>query len=203
MGYIGNFIGISALIPLPFAWYYLGREVYSHSPIMGNDMMGGFFSWTFVLQAVLIGALFFGGNYYLWAGMDRIEGAVRYRRYVKFILAAILFSFMVWITPHNLPLTPGEQGIMGGQYHPVLKYLGLMPAKNAVINFILLSTFFSFMIYRRANKGELKPFLKNAGAGKVVLPAVLGFTLFLVGVYAWRVWTLDPSALEVGPEVTR
>ncbi|MFQ5686395.1 MAG: cytochrome ubiquinol oxidase subunit I, partial [Candidatus Scalindua sp.] len=29
MGYIGNFIGLGALIPLPFAGYYLGREVYS------------------------------------------------------------------------------------------------------------------------------------------------------------------------------
>ena len=43
MGYIGNFIGLGALIPLPFAGYYLGREVYSASPVMGNIMMGGAF----------------------------------------------------------------------------------------------------------------------------------------------------------------
>ncbi|HJP30561.1 MAG: cytochrome ubiquinol oxidase subunit I [Candidatus Latescibacteria bacterium] len=197
MGYIGNFIGISALIPLPFAGYYLGREVYSFSPIMGNDMMGGFFSWTFVLQAVLIGALFMGGNYYLWAGMDRIEGARRYRPYIKFIMGALLLSFMVWVTPHNLPLTPEEQGVMGGQYHPVLKYLGLMPAKNAVVNFILLSTFFSFMLYRRANKGEPVAFSTAAGTGRVVLPVVLGLTLTLVGYFAWSIWNLDPQELAV------
>ena len=50
MGYVGNFIGLAALIPLPFAGYYLGREIYSASPVMGNNMMGGAFSWTFILQ---------------------------------------------------------------------------------------------------------------------------------------------------------
>ncbi|MBI4590877.1 MAG: cytochrome ubiquinol oxidase subunit I, partial [Candidatus Rokubacteria bacterium] len=40
MGYVGNFVGLAALIPLPFAGYYLGREVYSASPVMGNNMMG-------------------------------------------------------------------------------------------------------------------------------------------------------------------
>ena len=49
-------------------------EVYSASPVMGNNMMGGAFSWTFIIQAVLIGILFVGGNYYLWAGMGRIAG---------------------------------------------------------------------------------------------------------------------------------
>jgi hypothetical protein len=200
MGYIGNFIGICGMIPLPFAGYYLGREVYSNSPIMGNDMMGGFFSWTFVLQAVLIGALFIGANYYLWAGMDRIPGSARYRPYIKYIMAALLLSFMVWVTPHNLPLTPSEQGIMGGQYHPVLKYLGLMPAKNAVVNFILLSTFFSFMLYRRANKSDAKPFSENAGIGKIVVPVALCVTLFLTGAYAWSIWQLDPADLSLAPD---
>ena len=57
MGYIGNFIGLAAFIPLPFAGYYLGREIYSASPVMGNIMMGGAFSWTFIIQAILIGML--------------------------------------------------------------------------------------------------------------------------------------------------
>ncbi len=64
MGYVGNFVGMAAMVPLPFAGYYLGREVYSYSPVMGNNMMGGAFSWTFIMQAVLIGMLFIGANYY-------------------------------------------------------------------------------------------------------------------------------------------
>src|SRR5207244_2230660 len=44
MGYVGNFIAISALIVLPFAGYYLGREVYQYDQSMGITMMGGFMS---------------------------------------------------------------------------------------------------------------------------------------------------------------
>ena len=44
MGYVGSFIAIIGLIPLPFAGYYLGREVYAFSQQMGVTMMGGFLS---------------------------------------------------------------------------------------------------------------------------------------------------------------
>ena len=86
MGYIGNFIGVGALIPLPFAGYYLGREIYSYNEQMGISMMGGIFSWLFIIQAVLIGVLFLSANYYLWLGMERIPGAERYRGWIKFLL---------------------------------------------------------------------------------------------------------------------
>src|SRR2546422_5248545 len=35
MGYVGNFIAISALIVLPFAGYWLGREIYQYDQSMG------------------------------------------------------------------------------------------------------------------------------------------------------------------------
>ena len=35
-------------------------------------MMGGIFSWLFIIQAVLIGVLFLSANYYLWLGIERI-----------------------------------------------------------------------------------------------------------------------------------
>ena len=63
MGYVSNFVAIGALIPLPFAGYYLGREIYSNSAIMGNTMLGGDFSWTFIIQAILVGSLFIISNY--------------------------------------------------------------------------------------------------------------------------------------------
>lgn len=69
MGRVGNAVGLAALLPLPFAGYYLGREVYSASPLMGNHMMGGVFSWGFIIQAGLMGMLFVGGHYYLWLGI--------------------------------------------------------------------------------------------------------------------------------------
>ena len=55
MGYIGNLIAIGALIILPFAGYYLGREIYEYNQQMGITMMGGFMSWLWIIQAFLIG----------------------------------------------------------------------------------------------------------------------------------------------------
>lgn len=203
MGYTGNFVAMAALIPLPFAGYYLGREVYSASPIMGNNMMGGTFSWTFIIQAMMVGLLFLMGNYYLWLGMGRIPGAERYRGYIKYINFVLLLSFAVWLTPHNLPLAAEEQISMGGQYHPVLKYLGLMSAKNAVVDFMILSTFFSFLLYRRGNKGKTVPFSEHGKGGKVALGIAGLICLLLLGYYARYLFTLNPAALDLTPEKSR
>ncbi|MDP6932628.1 MAG: cation:proton antiporter, partial [Myxococcota bacterium] len=91
-----NFVGMCAMIPLPFAGYYLGYEIYAFNQQLGIYMMGGVLSWLFVLQAVLIGALFFAANYYLWLGMDRIEGAERYRGWIKFLLGVITIGILVF-----------------------------------------------------------------------------------------------------------
>ncbi len=184
MGYIGNFVGLGALIPLPFAGYYLGREVYSASPVMGNIMMGGAFSWTFIIQAILIGMLFIGGNYYLWNGMSRIKGAERYTPYIKYINIIIIFCFAVWLTPHNLPLSGEERALIGEQYHPFSKFFGVMAAKNAVVNLLILSTFFSFLLYRRANKGETMPFSSHGKSAKVALIITAGLTILYLAWYA-------------------
>lgn len=201
MGYISNFVAIAGLIPLPFAGYYLGREVYSTSAVMGNNMMGGDFSWTFIIQAMLVGSLFLISNYYLWSGMTRIPGAERYYSYIKFMLALIVISFAIWLTPHNLPLTGDEIGKMGGtQYHPTLKFFGLMPAKNAVVNLIILSTFFSFLLYRRGNKGERVPISKQGNAPKIAIGIAGLVAIAIIGQYAWFLLTADPKVLDLPPD---
>ncbi|MFQ5667307.1 MAG: cytochrome ubiquinol oxidase subunit I [Candidatus Binatia bacterium] len=198
MGYVGNFVGILAMIPLPFAGYLLGREIYSNSPIMGNNMMGGAFSWAFIFQAVLIGMLFLGANYYLWIGMERIPGSERYRRFIPWYAVILLISFAVWVTPHNLPLSAEERALMGGaQYHPLLKYLGLMPAKNAVVNLIILTTFFCFLMYRRAGCGTLRPFSAQGKKAKLLLGASLLFVLMLLGWYGWVILRIDLADISV------
>ena len=198
MGYISNFVAIAALIPIPFAGYYLGREIYSNSAVMGNNMMGGDFSWTFIIQAMLVGSLFLISNYYLWSGMTRIPGAERYYKYIKWILGALIISFAVWLTPHNLPLTGHEVGEMGGsQYHPTLKFLGLMPAKNAVVNLIILSTFFSFLLYRRGNKRGAVSIRAQGTLPKIVIPLAGVAVLFIVGRYALNLLNMDPGDLDL------
>ena len=204
MGYISNFVAIIALIPLPFAGYYLGREIYSYSAIMGNNMMGGDFSWTFIIQAMLVGSLFLISNYYLWSGMTRIPGAERYYKYIKYILGLLIISFAIWLTPHNLPLTGQEVGQMGGsQYHPTLKFLGLMPAKNAVVNLIILSTFISFMLYRRGNKSRLVPISQQGRLPRIVISLAGLAALAIVGQYALNLYTMDPAELDLPADRVR
>ena len=200
MGYMGNFIGVAALIPMPFAGYYIGREVYSYSAVMGNNMMGGTFSWTFIMQAILIGALFIGANFYLWSGMSRIPGSERYSKYIKWLDVILIVCFAIWMTPHNLPLTPSEQAIIGGQFHPTLKFLGLMAAKNAVINFIIVATFLSFLIYRRGNKGDRVPVSRQGSGSKLILFAGFAIVALVLGWYASVLFGLEPSELDLSPE---
>ncbi len=172
MGYVGNFIAIMSLIPLPFAGYYLGREIYSFNPTMGQDMMGGTFSWTFILQAVFVGTLFIGGNYYLWSGMRRIPGGERYEKFVPWMLGTLFVCFGVWLTPHNLPL--------GG----LEKKFGLMPAKNAVIQLMIITTFLGVLFYRRANKKKETDWKGNGIAGYVATGISVAVAVLIVLWYA-------------------
>ena len=119
MGYIGNFVALSALMVLPFAGYWLGFEIYGYNQTMGITMMGGFMSWLWIVQAILIGVLFLGSNYYLWLGMERIPGAERFRPWIKYLLLVIALGFMVWATPRSLIASLGEVRAMGGVGPPV------------------------------------------------------------------------------------
>src|SRR5918995_3843117 len=98
MGYVGNFIAIATFIVLPFAGYWLGREIYQFNQQMGITMMGGFMSWLWIVQAVLIGVLFLAANYYLWIGMGRIPGAERFAPYTKWLLLVLVIGVIVWAT---------------------------------------------------------------------------------------------------------
>ncbi len=160
-------------------------------------MMGGDFSWTFIIQAMRVGSLFIISNYYLWSGMTRIPGAERYYKYIKWIMGALIISFAIWLTPHNLPLTAQEVGEMGGsQYHPTLKFMGLMPAKNAVVNLIILSTFFSFLLYRRGNKVEAVSISAQGRLPQIVISLAGLAAIGIVGQYALTMLTMDPGDLD-------
>ncbi len=183
MGYNANFIAICALLPLPFAGYYLAAEIYAYSQQMGITLMGGIFAWLFIIQAVLIGTLFLSANYYLWCGMGRSDGAVRYNKYVKYLAFVIVAAFLVWFTPHTLVLTNEELKMLGGPYHKYLGPLGIMPAKNTAVNIMILFTGLSFLIYRRANKIPTVSWFKAGNAVQVALFLTAVLNLFFLGVY--------------------
>ncbi|NNF03770.1 MAG: hypothetical protein HKN17_04825 [Rhodothermales bacterium] len=187
MGYIGNFIAISALLPLPFAGYWLGKEIYAYSQSLGITLMGGTFSWLFIIQAILIGNLFLAANYYLWVSMERIEGAERYRKFIKYLLASITACFIIWATPHSLVASVEEARAMGGSHHPILGVLGVMSAKNTAVNILILTTYISFLLYRRGNKEATVSWAKTGKAVQLGIYVVVVVYVIFLGVYGYFV----------------
>ena len=186
MGYIGNFVAISAFLPLPFAGYYLAKEIYAYSQTLGLTMMGGAFSWLFIIQAVLIGMLFLGANYYLWLGMGRVEGVQPLQKFIKYLLIGITICFGVWATPRSIIASVSEVRAMGGSVHPILGYLGVMSAKNTAVNCLILTTFMSFLLYRRTGKVATVAWARKGHVAQLsifVAAAVIVISLGIIGYF--------------------
>jgi cytochrome bd-type quinol oxidase subunit 1 len=201
MGYIGNFVAISAFLPLPFAGYWLAKEIYAFSQTLGLTMMGGAFSWLFIIQAVLIGNLFLAANYYLWLGMGRVEGVQPLQKFIKYLLFAITICFMVWATPRSIIATVSELRAMGGSAHPILGYLGVMSAKNTAVNILILTTFMSFLLYRRTGKVATVAWAKKGHAAQLAIFAAAAFIVIFLGVYGYFVEATVRIRLSV-PQVS-
>jgi cytochrome bd ubiquinol oxidase subunit I len=187
MGYIGNFIALAAFIVLPFAGYWLGREIYAFNQTMGITMMGGFMSWLWIIQAILIGILFIGSNYYLWLGMERIPGSERYRKYVPYMIMILAAGFMVWATPRSMVVTLDEARVMGGTHHPILGFFGVMSAKNTAVNLMILTTFLSFVLYRRANRVSIRSWARTGMLLQWLALGVAAAVVTFYGVYGYFV----------------
>jgi len=194
MGFVFLFITMAALIPMPFAGYWLMRSVYEFRQQLGVTMMGGMLTWMFVLQAIAVGALFIGANYYLWQGMARMPGAERYHRYIKYLLYGLVVSFLVWFTPHTLVLTPEEAKDIGGAQHPVIGNFGVMSAKNGAINSMILLSALSYILYKRTNKVITTSWVRT---GNLIIGAV--FVVAIINVIGLSVYGFYlPANIRVG-----
>ena len=200
MGYIGNFVAIIAFLPLPFAGYWLAKEIYAYSQTLGLTMMGGAFSWLFIIQAILIGNLFLAANYYLWLGMGRVEGRQPIQKVIKYLLITIAICFMVWATPRSIIATVSEIRSMGGSSHPVLGFLGVMSAKNTAVNILILTTFMSFLLYRRTGKVATVAWAKKGHAAQLTIFAAVAIFVIFLGVYGYFVEATVRIGLSV-PQV--
>ena len=189
MGYVGNFIGVFGLLALPFAGYWLMREIYQYNQQMGITLMGGFLSWLFILQAMLIGVLFLGSNYYFWLGITyRIPGsALQYRKPMLAMLVVLLLCLAVWMTPHSLVASLEEAAKMGGSHHPLLGVLGVMSAKMTVSNLMILVTFMSFIMYWRAGKQDTAGWAKVAKAIMGAILVLASIAVIILGVWGYFV----------------
>jgi len=197
MSYIASFMGVLALIPLPFAGYWLMREIYAYRQQMGITLMGGLLAWVFIMQATMIATLFITVNYYLFQAMGRMPGYERYAPAMKWILAILVVSTISWLTPHTLVMTPAELKAMGGQQHPVVGNFGVMSAKNTAINTMITVTVLTFILYQRANLNLKVPW---AWKGNIFLAAMFigaEINILFLGVYGYYI----PANVRIGLSV--
>ncbi len=152
VGYVFIVVMVCALLPMPLAGYWLMRAVFEFRQHMGVTMMGGMLSWLFVLQAITVGVLFLGINYYIWQSLSRFKHGDRFHPYFKVIVFGLMGCFLVWFTPHTIAMTASEMKAVGAAQHPVIGQFGVMSAKNGAINVMICLTALSFILYRRANR---------------------------------------------------
>ncbi len=197
MSYIASFMAVMFLIPLPFAGYWLMREIYGYRQQMGITLMGGLLAWVFIMQATMIATLFITVNYYLMQAMGRIPGSERYYGAFKFILAILVISTISWLTPHTLVMTPAELKAMGGAQHPVVGNYGVMSAKNTAINTMITTTVATFLIYQRSNFNIKVPWAWKGNIFLVCLFAIAELNIIFLGVYGYFI----PANVRIGLSV--
>jgi cytochrome bd ubiquinol oxidase subunit I len=202
MGYTSAIISIGVSLLLPGVGYLLGVEIYSFNEQMGIQLMGGFFAWLWVMQAILIGAILFFINYYLWISLHKMPGGERYFKYVKFLFIVLLLGYAVWLTPHDIALSL-EEARRTGAYHPALGKLGVMAAKNTAVILSYLATFLSFAIFRMSNKEPSVSWAKTGHALRAALIVISSVAVLALGIFSYyvsaakRVKVLSPIQFSV------
>lgn len=158
MGFVGNLIGIAALIPLPLMGYIYALEFYKYDASAGLYLMSDRLSMHWEINGILTGATFLAGNYYIWLSMKRIERAERFAPYVKVGFIVILICNAIWMTPrHFWPVMQVPEELLAEvELPPHLGFLSLMPAKNTAAFLTVLITLINYILYRKAIKtGEI------------------------------------------------
>src|SRR5687767_8583834 len=152
---------------------------------------------------------FLGANYYLWLGMGRVEGVQPVQKFIKYLLIAIALCFIVWATPRSIIATVAEIRAMGGSAHPILGFLGVMSAKNTAVNILILTTFMSFLLYRRTGKIATVAWAKTGHAAQLTIFAAVAIFVIFLGVYGYfveatvRIGLSVPQVLSVRSEERR
>src|SRR4029434_1426455 len=84
--------------------------------------------------------------------------------------------------------------------HPILGYLGVMSAKNTAVNILILTTFMSFLLYRRTGKIATVPCAPMGHRAQLTIFAGAAFFVIFLGVYGYFVEATVRIGLSV-PQV--
>jgi hypothetical protein len=113
MGFVGNLIGVGALLGLPFMGYVLAYELCDYDASICPYMMADQLSMFFEMQGAMIGLIFLASNYYIWLSMKRIEGVERVRMTVLTPLVMIVLPIVMTITWDRFPVPdPASLGVL-------------------------------------------------------------------------------------------
>jgi hypothetical protein len=88
---------------------------------------------------------------------------------------------------------------MGGTHHPFLGVLGVMSAKNTAVNLMILTTFLSFLMYRRANKLPKVPWARTGTIVQGALFLLAALIVLFYGIYGYsnRVTAIERIGFSV------
>lgn len=91
MGFVGNMIGVGALLLLPFMGYLLAYELCDYDASICPYMMADQLSMFFEMQGAMVGLIFLASNYYIWLSLKRIQGVeqVRISGYVALVVVLL------------------------------------------------------------------------------------------------------------------
>jgi hypothetical protein len=103
MGFVGNLIGVGALLFLPFMGYLLAYELCDYDASICPYMMADQLSMFFEMQGAMVGLIFLASNYYIWLSMKRIEGVERVRMSV---LTVVVMLVLPWVMTYVWTIFP-------------------------------------------------------------------------------------------------
>ncbi len=103
MGFVGNMIGVGALLLLPFMGYLLAYELCDYDASICPYMMADQLSMFFEMQGAMIGLIFLASNYYIWLSLKRIEGVEKIRMSGFVALAVLLIPAIMGVAWKMFP----------------------------------------------------------------------------------------------------
>ncbi len=177
VGYMGNFIGVMFMIPLPAMGYIFVREIYQYDATIGMYIMSDRESMFMLMQGLLIGIMFSASNIYMWVSMKRIENAQRFFPAMKLGFVLIVISATIWFTPRRFFATMlPEEGMNPDMVLPDnLAFLALMISKNTAAFALVSVTLINYIFYTIATQTGKIAWGKINPLGPYIL-IFMGFT---------------------------
>jgi len=136
-GFVGNLIGVGALLFLPFMGYLLAYELCDYDASICPYMMADQLSMFFEMQGAMIGLIFLASNYYIWLSMKRIEGVEKVRMTIlaPIVMVALPLIMTKVLTDYPVPDPKSLMFLLPLLLAPVIlgRFIPITVSANTVI----------------------------------------------------------------------